>query len=200
MWELKNPEGPRILRFGKIAETRRCPICGQYFSRGEQYYLIVCNAIPEARSEGLENLIVHTHCWETFCAGITSDASLASKLKKHRKPKPRPLTEEQNRHVEAFKTAAYQHNFKSLPNTRDGRVKAERLGTTMSLIYNPYTDVISYHDRRKYELFKPLFDRQLETNVYNKMQELLGTDKRDDYSVEKVFSDVVNSVNKMFNA
>ena len=38
---------------------------------------------------------------------------------------------------------------------------------------------------------------ELRARVFNKMQELLGTDERDDYTVKDTVSKAVNTVNKM---
>ena len=199
MWELRDNNGPRVFQCVKVGAEKRCPICGQHFCSKEEYYIVVCNAIKEAREKGLSNIMPHKTCWDTFCAGISTDSALAAKLKSHKRPKCNPLTEEQNKAVNAFKAAAYHYGYYDINQTRKGCIKATKRGTTMSVIYDPYNCSVSYKDRRKQELFKSMFDRQIATNVYNKMQELLGTDLRDDYSVFGVMSTAIEETNKFFN-
>ena len=199
MWELRNSDGPRELRWSAGITPKRCPICGQYFVAKDAYYIIVCNAISEARERQLNNEMVHTECWHKFCEGIESNEVLAEKLKKHRKPKPAPFTEEQNRAIEAFKNASNSFNFRELSWTREKCLRATRRGTSSSVVYNPYSGSVTYEDRRKDSLFKGVFDRQISVNVYNKMHEILEDGKHDDYSVAKVVSRVVEETNKIFD-
>ena len=200
MWELRNQEGPRIFRMtGGLIEPRRCKCCGQYMLKGEEYYIVVCNAIPEARSQGLENLMAHTECWNKFCEGIDNNLVLATKLKKHRIPSARPLTEEQQKGVEAFEKASSSYGYCTISKTRDGCIKAIKNGTTCYILYNPYSGIIKYGDRKKNELLKTLLDRQIETNIYNKMHEILGDGKHDDYSALGTIAGVIEEIKKTFN-
>ncbi len=200
MWEHRNQEGPRTFHItGGLIEPKRCKCCGQYMLKGEEYYIIVCNAIPEARAQSLENLIVHTKCWDKFCDGIEDNLVLATKLKKYRMPSAKPFTEEQKRDVEAFKKAAAAYGYWSSSKTRNGCIKAVKNGTTCSVLFNPYSGVIKYEDRRKNELLKSLFDRQIETNIFNKMHEFLGDGKHDDYSALGTIAGVIEETNKFFN-
>ena len=199
MWELRNSDGPRELRWPKANFTpKRCRICGQYFLADDMYYIIVCNAIPEARARNLNNEMAHTECWQNFCNGIESNEVLAEKLKKHRRPRPAPLSDEQNKAVEAFQTAASYYGFKKLNVTREKCLKATKYGSTSSVVYNPYSGSVTYEDRRKDSLFKGMCDRQIAVNVYNKMHAILDDGKHDEYSVTKVFSQAVEETNKFF--
>ena len=198
MWVL-GKDTPRIIWY-KSSDARRCPICGQYITKEEECYLVVCNAIPEARELKLQNFTPHVACWDKFHQGIASDAELALKLKKHRKPKAAPLTPEQLKKVEAFGWAAHQCGYRVISNTRDNGIRATRNGTTSSVIYNPYADALTYRDKRKDFLFKALVDRQVVANIYNKMHEYLEDGKRDDFSAMGTISSIVNDVNDKFGA
>lgn len=143
--------------------------------------------------------MVHTDCWNKFCEGVDNDLALATKLKKHRIPSVKPLTEEQKREVEAFEKAAAAYGYWTITKPRNGCIKATKNGTTCSVLYNTYSGVIKYEDRRKSELLKSLFDRQIETNIFNKMHEILGDGKRDDYSALGTIAGVVEETNKFFN-
>ena len=196
MWELGG-EQPRVIRF-KSCDAKRCPICGQYLAKDDETYIVVCLAIPEARSLGLQNMMPHTDCWNRFCQGVSSNDELAIKLKKHRMPKAKPLTEEQMKLVEAFVRAATDCGYRMILNTRDNGVRAVRSGTTSAVVYNPYSKTISYTDKRKDFLMKSLIDREVIARVYNKMHEYLGDDKRDDYSAAKTIGGIISETNKMF--
>ena len=198
MWELRSESGPRTFTY-KSGTINRCPVCGQHFISGEEYFLIVCNAIPEARARKLSNFMAHVACWNTFCSGITSDEDLAEKLRKHRKPKLKPLTEEQETRVEAFKQAAYTFGYRILTWTREGCLKARKDGYSSTLTYNPYDKSLSYGDNRADFLLKSLVDRELVARVYNKMHELLGDGKRDDYTALGTINQVIEETNRFFN-
>lgn len=194
MWELGG-EQPRIIHYKSI-DAKRCPICGQYLSKNDECYVVVCNGIPVAREMGLQNIMPHTTCWNNFCENITSDEILAQKLKKHRMPKAKPLSEEQAKCVRAFIYAASRCGFHESVNTRDNGVRASKRGTTSSVTYNPYSKTITYHDKRKDFLFKSLVDREVVAEVYNKMHEYLGDDKRDDFSALKSIAEIIREANK----
>ena len=196
MWVL-GQDNPRVVKY-KSTDAQRCPICGQYIQTDEPCYLVVCNAIPEARRLKLNNFIPHTTCWDNFCSGAVSDEALAIKFKKHRPPKAKPLSEEQMKNIEAFKYAAYQCGYRIISNTRDNGVRATRNGTTCSVIYNPYADKLIYRDKRKDFLFKTFIDRDIIASFYNKMHEYLEDGKRDDFSATKAVTNVFDEVNKMF--
>ena len=196
MW-LLGKEDPRIIKY-KSVDARRCPICGQYIKTDEPCYLVVCNAIPEARALGLQNMMPHAACWDKFSAGARSDGELAAKLKKHRMPKAAPLTEEQLREVKAFGWAVHQCGYRIISNMRDNGIRATRNGTTSSVIYNPYSKSIVYKDRRKDFLMKSLVDREIVARVYNKMHEYLEDGKHDDFSAAKTIANIVSETKKMF--
>ena len=196
MW-LLGKEDPRIIKY-KSVDARRCPICGQYIKTDEPCYLVVCNAIPEARTLGLQNMMPHAACWDKFSAGARSDGELAAKLKKHRMPKAAPLTEEQLKEIEAFKYAAAKSGFRIMTNTRENGVRASKNGSTSAVVYNPYAKTITYKDRRKDFLMKSLVDREVVAVVYNRMHEYLEDGKRDDYSAAKTIANIVSETKKMF--
>lgn len=198
MWKLGG-EQPRIIRF-KSSDAKRCPICGQYLAKDDETYLIVCLAIAEARDAGLQNMMPHTTCWDEFCSDVTSNADLACKLKKHRMPKAKPLTEEQLTRLKAFMQAASDCGYRMMSNTRDNGVKATKNGTTSAVVYNPYSNTISYTDKRKDFLMKSLIDREVIARVYNKMHEYLGDGKRDDYSAAKTIGGIISETNKFFES
>ena len=124
---------------------------------------------------------------------------MATKLKKHRMPSAKPLSEAQNKAVEAFEKAAATYGYWNTSKMRDGCFKAVKNGTTCYILYNPYSGVIKYGDRKKNEFLKPLLDRQIETNVFNKMHEILGDGKRDDYNALGVLAQAVEETNKFFS-
>ena len=194
MWELGGNE-PRVIKITSC-EAKRCPICGQYLLKNDDCYVVVCNAITEARNLGLQNVMPHTACWGAFCQNISSDETLAQKLKKHRMPKAKPLSEEQTRCVKAFVYAASRCGFHDSSNTRDNGIRASKRGTSASVVYNPYTKTITYHDKRKEFLFKSLVDREVVAEVYNEMHKFLGDDKRDDFSALKSIAGIIREANK----
>lgn len=195
MWELGG-EQPRTIKF-RSCDAKKCPICGQYLTKDDECYIVVCNGVPEARAVGLQNIMPHTACWDEFCRNITSNEYLAQKLKKHRPPKARPLTEEQLKLVETFTRAAFDCGYRVCSSTRDNGVRAVKNGTTSALEYNPYSNTISYKDKRKDFLFKSLVDRELVAKVYNKMHEYLGDDKRDDFSALGTIEGIMTEANEM---
>ena len=197
MWELKNDGAPRKIRFMKVATPCRCAICGQYFIPDDMYYIVVCNAIPEATALGLSNVSAHVHCWDGFCNGIEDNTTLAKKLKKHRKPRVAPFTDTQNKSIDAFERAARFFGFTQIKTTRDHCVKATSLGTTVSVVYNPYSGCVTYEDRRKDFLLKGIMTRDISTKVYNKMHELLGDEERLNFNASEVLSNAVAEANRM---
>lgn len=198
MWELRNDDGPRQFTCGKRHTEERCKICGQHFKEGDKQYLIVCLSSKEAREANLSNMMTHVGCWDEFCTGLTTDTELVSKLLRHKQPKASALTEEQNKHIEAFKQAASEYGYRVESKTRQGAIRMTKRGTTMSVVYNPYSGSVTYEDRRKDNLFKGMFDRQVSVNIYNRMHAILGDGKHDDYSALGIINKAVEDVNKMF--
>ena len=82
MWEWKTSDGT-IRQFNASDNKTKCPICGQYFKKGEKGACIVPPMEIRSKYKKLsQNLIVHLDHWEVFCQGITTETELAEKIQK----------------------------------------------------------------------------------------------------------------------
>lgn len=198
MWELNNGH---IFIHGFNSNDSRCEICGNYFQKGDNYYLIICNAIPEARERKLKNFMAHVDCWNHFCDGIDSNLLLAEKLKKHRKKSP-VLTEDHKKAVAAFQDAAYQFGFHQLSqNSKTGIAKAKIPGSSLYLTYNPYTDFLFLHSQiRKKGLFDPFYEKEIVVRIRNAMNQILGIVETNDYSAKEEIQKVIDQTCKKISS
>ena len=159
-------------------------------------YIVVCNCIPACTSRNMHNQMPHTDCWDKFCKGITDDEILAEKLKKHRKPKMKDMTEEQKFFIDAFKQATYAKGFANFKNTNYGGVAAKR-ETSATIKYNVFSNIISYDDRCKRGLFDGFFINEINTNVYNEMHKIIDDGKCKNYNASKEIKKVFDEVDKI---
>ena len=96
MWVWNYSEGqPR--EFTPRSDTpKRCPLCGQYFKKGEKAIVIVPpmsvrNISPKLK----QNMMVHRVEWEALADGISTDNDMTNAFLKHKTPRKQPFTREE---------------------------------------------------------------------------------------------------------
>lgn len=173
-----------------------CLLCNQWILKDEDFYLVI---IPnEFRSKyGLNNFIAHKEEWDNFVEDL-SDEEIAEKLQAHKKPRKKPLTEEQLENIEFFKKACNDFGFNKCVISRNKRfVKIGESKTSFTLIYDIIFDKIHYETRANEGLFGGLFSNELVAKVCNKYYEYKGLDRREDYTAMDVIEKAMNDVNKL---
>lgn len=173
-----------------------CLLCNQWILKGEEFYLII---IPnEIRSKyHFNNFIVHKEEWDNFIEGL-SDEEVAEKLLKHKKPRKKPLTEEQLNNIEYFKKACEDYGFNKCTISRDKRfVKMKKRKTSFTLIYDIIFDKIHYETRANEGLFGGLFSNELVAKVCNAYYKYKGVDKHEDYTAMGVIQKAIDDTNKL---
>lgn len=199
MWVWKDSNGT-VRQFAPRTDSpKRCPICGQYFKKGEKGCVIVPPMDVRRSNKRLsQNLIVHYDEWVEFCDGIVDDSVLSEKIAKHKIPKQRVLTSDEEKRKSAFIRACHAYGF-LVQFEKPYGVKQQKSGTSIALEYNVFADTIDLSRRGKQGLFDSFYERQIVTNVYNKMHEILGDGKHDDYSCTKTIQGIAEEVNKSVN-
>lgn len=196
MWTWKTKDG-EVREFVPTGDNpKRCPICGQYFKKGEKACVVVQPIeVRKMHKKFNQNWIVHRREWEAFCEDVNSDEELANKLIKYKTPRVEPFTENEIKHINAFVSACRLYGFFVEYDKAYGK-KCQQRGSSIYLEYNVFTDKIDIGHRGKRGLFDSFYERQIIANVYNKMHEILNDGKHDDYSASKTIAGIADEVNK----
>lgn len=196
MWIWRNSKN-EIYTF-KLFDSQRCAICGQYFRKGETAIGIVPPRELRIHKKFALNLSAHHDCWKNFVGDITDDKVLAERYLKHRVPRPRALSEDEAARLDAFERAAYQRGFTQKTKKPFG-VRMTRYRSSLYVEYDVHRDSIESGHRGKSGLWDKLYERQIITNVYNTMHEILNDGKHDNYSACEVIRKAQSEVDKMFH-
>lgn len=196
MWEWKTQDGT-VRQFNACSNDKKCPICGQFFKKGEKGCAIVPPMeIRKGYKKLAQNLVVHLDEWTAFCKGVTTDIDLAEKFAKHRVPRKKEFTSEEQKKIDAFRSACHRNGFHEDYDKPFG-IKCKQGGSSIYLTYNVYADTIDLDYKGKCGLFDGFYTRQIIANVYNKMHEILGDNKHDDYSASKTINSVFEETTKI---
>lgn len=174
-----------------------CFLCNDWILKDEDFYMIIIPSKVRKEYPLLKNFIVHADEWLNFSKGL-SDNELAEKILSDKKPKRKPLTDEQKQDIEYFKQACESFGFIKYTLSKDKRfVKMKKSGTSITLIYDLIFKRISYDMRGRKGLFGGFFLRELVAKVSNKFYELKGVDIRDNYTVKAALEKVNEQVNEL---
>ena len=188
MWEYKNKEGKVIKINARHSENKRCKCCGQYFCKGEEFYMIIPPSQYRGKS-GIEPFFVHPNEWDSFSKGVKSDLDLAEKIRSHSTPRVKPLSDVQKEMIDIFTQAAMDYGFRNITKNKN-LVRGTRYHSSDYVEYNVYLDTMSCGSRKKSMMFDSLFERQVVANIRNRMNVLLGKPERDNF-------DAIQTINKM---
>lgn len=183
---------------GSFHWKETCLLCNNWVLKGEEFYMLI---IPnEIRKEyKISNFIAHKEEWDEFSKGL-SDIEIAEKIIKHKKPRKKPLTNEQLKNIEYFKEACNHFGFNNCEISRNKRfVKMKKRKTSFTLIYDIIFDRVSYDTKTGEDLFGRLFSNEFVANVCNKFYELRGLDIREDFSVAKILNKTAKDVDELIN-
>lgn len=172
-----------------------CHLCNQWILKDEEFYMI---GIPrELNKDSINNFIVHKEEWLEFTKGLSQE-EVYQKLLKHKKPRKKPLTEEQLKKVEYFKKACEYYGYNKCVISKDKRfVKMGKRKTSFTLIYDIIFEKISYDTRANEGLFGGLFSGDFVAKVSNKFYEIAGEDKHCDYSSADIIKKAINDVDEL---
>ena len=177
-----------------------CYLCGAHFRTGDQIVLVVPPFEYKREFKRLQhNVVVHLDEWLEFkrLNGNSMDPVLRA-LGDARKPKKAALSEEQQLYINQFISAAYDCGYRDSSKTRNG-AKAKIFNSSDVLEYNVYTDSVTHRCRRKRQMFDSLGYHQAEVNVWNKMHELRGDGKRDNYKALDVICEAMERANSIID-
>lgn len=184
-------------------KEKTCYLCGKHLKDNESIALIVLPS--DIRFSGKykkmrNNQVVHTKELENLIASASTMEEVADILEKS-SAKTENLTEEEKEKIQIFINAAYTCGFKDVTKNSKGVVEIKKYGTSDKIRYNVYSDDISYHNKRKKQLFDSFLERQQVTDVYNAFHKLLGDNKSSDYDaiseISECFSKAVETTNKI---
>ena len=192
MWIWRTVDGT-VRKFINSSQAIRCPICGQYFKKNEISVTIIPPFKVRGNKKLNENKMVHLDEWIEFVGDITDDEELADKFIKHRTPRVHPFTDEEQRRIDAFNQACIHYGFHA-EYAKPYGVKRQVHGSSVAIEYNVFTDSMDISHRGKRGLFDNIYERQITTNIYNKMHEILADGKHDDFSANKAIAEIANEV------
>ena len=189
----------RIMQAGSAWTEKACFMCGEHFKKGDTIVLVVppFEYKKEYKRLGL-NAVMHQQEWEDLKTTHNSIEEVFKAMGKSKKPKRVNLTDQQKQMVEQFIKAAWEYWYKDYKYNKDG-AQAKMNGSSDILRYNVHSDRITYSNRRKRGLFDGLFENQIVANVWNRMHELRGDGKRDDYSADKVINEALGKAKDFMN-
>lgn len=197
MW-VWNHDGDHPREFTPRSDSpKRCPMCGQYFKKGEKAIVIVPPMEVRGMSPKLkQNMMVHRAEWERLADGITTDEEMTTAFIKHKTPRKQPFTKEEAAACSAFVSACHTLGFWGARELPYGW-RCNRQGTGY-LEYNVYADTIDFVSRvRKPGLFDSFYEREIVAKVFNKMHDILGDGRHDDYSANSAIQQVTSEANKL---
>lgn len=194
MWECKHKDGT-IEKFSKYSRAERCPLCGQYLRQQEESYIIFPPHNVRTHKKLNRNFLVHCDEWDLFCEGITDDTALASKFIAHKMPRVKPLSNEEQCKLDAFIQACINKGFPIIYRKPYG-AHCKRVGSSIYVQYNVFSDKIRIEHRGKRGLFDGFFEREIIAKIYNEMHTILGDEKVDDYNANTAISSVVEQVQR----
>lgn len=178
-----------------------CIICNNWLIKDELFYLITApmeiRKLHHLDRYKLDNFVVHKDEWDEFSKGLT-DEEVAKKLISHKKPRRKPLTENQLKDIEFFKEACGSFGYNKCVMSKDKRfVKMKKRKTSFTLIYDLAYSRISYDTNANEGLFGGLFSSQLVARIENKFNELKGLTERNDFTVAGVINDAIKQVDEL---
>lgn len=180
---------------------RKCFWCGEYFNNGDILMLVVVDSgYKKIYKKLAKNIVIHKKHWDELTNRHgNNQEELLKELGNHRVPRVKStLTDEQIREITAFKSACVSYRF-YLETSCKNEIHMRKPGTSIMVIYNIRSKRMTMTDKvRRKGLFDGLYIREIQAKIFNKMQEILGTDLRDDYTVKKVFDKAKENVDKMF--
>ena len=199
MWVWNYAEGQPREFTPRTDAPKRCPLCGQYFKKGEKAIVIVPPTAVRTLSPKLkQNMMVHRVEWEALANGITTDDEMTNVFLKHKTPRKEPFTREEEAAMSAFVSACHTLGFWGARELPYGR-RCNRQGTGY-LEYNVYTDTIDFVSRvRKPGLFDSFYEREIVAKVFNKMHDIMGDGRHDDYSAAASIQKVTDETAKMMS-
>ena len=200
MWIWKNSDGKAYEFTPREDNPKRCPVCGQYFKKEEKCIVIIPPmSVRNISSKFQQNLMVHRAEWEALSAGINDDEQMANVFLKHKTPRKQPFTKEQEAAMSAFVAACHACGFGGERELPYGR-RCNRPGTGY-VEYNVYMDAIDFVSRvRKPGLFDFCFEREIVAKVFNKMHDILGDGRHDNYTAAQVLQKVTTEVNDIMKS
>ena len=189
----------RVMTASGLWTEKTCFVCGKHFLTGDSIVLVVPPYEYKKKYKRLiNNAVMHQHEWEELKQTHDSFDDIFHTMGRSKKPKKVELTPQQKEMVEQFIQAAWNYGYKDYKYTKDG-AQSKMNGSSDILRYNVHSDRIAYSNRRKRGLFDGLFENQLVANVWNKMHELRGDGKRNDYSADKVLNKALGNSKDFMN-
>jgi hypothetical protein len=180
--------------------NEKCFWCGEYFKEGDKISIIVIAFEYKKIYKNLSNnIVIHKQEFDALVESLGGDhKKIVEALGNHKQRRvPNELTEAQKAGVSAFKYACKEKGF-YIETNKNNEVHMRKHGTSLTMEYNSRTGSVRLSSKvRKKGMFDGLYSRQIEANIYNRMQEIIGTELRDNYSVTGTINKVIEETNKI---
>lgn len=189
----------RVHDTGGLWKEKVCYICGEHFKDNEKLVILIPSSEVRKNLKKIRgNVVAYLTYVEEWCKNVNTVEEFWQKLDSHKTPKIK-LTIEQEQKIEIFIKAAYNCGYRNSTKKRDGSVVCKQNGTSDVVKYNVHSDMISYDNRRKRQLFDSFIENQKTTNIYNEFHKLLNDGQHSDYNALEAFSECMNKAIKTTN-
>lgn len=189
------------MKASKAWADKKCFYCGEYFKAGEGIILLVPSYEVRKKYDKLSlNAVMHLAEYNRLKANMTNEEFIEHLGNHKQGRKKMELTEAQLKNMRVFKEACYGYGFRVEVNAlqREHLIKQRKSGTSITLQYNPLTDQLSVRTKiRNKSLFDRLFEAELVAKIYNKMHELLGDGKVDNFTASGLISGAIEEAHKI---
>lgn len=194
---MSNVCGEWVMKSSVSWTEKNCFMCGKHFQIDDKIVLVVPSGEYKRKYKRLElNAVIHQDEWEELKKEFGSIDKVLEYMGKSTKPRREKLTGQKKEMAEQFIEAAYCYGYRDSKYTKDG-AQAKMSGASDLLKYNAYSDRISYSNRRQRGMFDGLFTNQLVANVWNKMHELRGDGKRNNYSADGIINKAIDKTKEI---
>lgn len=197
---MDNLYSKRLMQTSVLYKDKKCPICKKYLEENQDIYLIIFSTqMRNEYKELFHNQFVHKDELDEIekLYGENTEETILNirKLFKKRSPKIE-ITEEEQKRIDAFENSCFFKGFKR-KIVSGNIIKCKQNGSSLCTTYNYKTGIIKVDHSGKHGLLDHFFLKELESQIANKMNEILGLETREEYSAAKEISGIVADVNKI---
>lgn len=191
----------RIIKASNNWLDKRCFYCNEYFKNGDEITLVIpCTELKVQYKKLQYNILIHSYEFNKLVA-LYGENEAIMQLAMHKAPKKSlVLTDLQQKNLEAFRKACDSCGFiiETDAMRTETLYKRRKQGSSLTFVYNPLTDKIKIRRRGNKGLLDGLYEQELASTLFNKMHEILGDGKVDNFSANEIINKAITDVNNMF--
>lgn len=179
---------------------KRCFYCNEYFKLNDDIVLIIPSTELKVQYKKLShNVIMHLYELNTLIAMYGEEGTIVQ-LAMHKAPKKAlVLTEAQKNNLFAFRKACSDcgYTIETDAMRTESVYKRRKPGESLTFVYNPLTDKLSIRRRGNRGLLDGLFEHEMVASMFNRMHDIIGDGKIDNFSANKIISEAIDKANDL---